>query len=133
MGLPNKLNLKRKKELQREVKRQRALAKLIHEALSQGDLTVREAQVMLQVVSSQIENAFYLKRLKETLGSLELEITDKDENKTKAYAGLLEALSGEHIQTATDLIKGFLNAVDGQIALENTKRNYTELELDLLE
>lgn len=88
---------------------------------------------MLQVVSSQIENAFYLKRLKETLGSLELEITDKDENKTKAYAGLLEALSGEHIQTATDLIKGFLNAVDGQIALENTKRNYTELELDLLE
>lgn len=88
---------------------------------------------MLQVLSSQIENSFYLKRLKETIGSLNVDVPEKDENKKKAFDGLVEVIAEEHIQVGSDLIKGFVNAVDGEIALENTKREYKELPLDLLE
>lgn len=137
MGLLNKVNIRernrQKKQLQEEVKRQRVLAHEIHEVLSQSNLTVREAQVALQVVSSQIENSFHAKRLEETIDSLEINIPDKDKNKQKVYADLIEVIQSDFIQVGSDLVKGFINAVDGEIALENTKRSYTELPLELLE
>lgn len=140
-GLAKAMAKKPSKEEVRETKRQRTLVKdVIYQILTENNRSIKDAiticktlVVGFDAVFMQDVQAYGKKRSADTLETLKLEDQMNDRKAYKTEWQLVEALKGETVTTAKNLVEGMQKEIERLVDKENLVRPLSQLTTEFLD
>ena len=129
----NKEPKKRKltKEEKRESVRLNAVVKEAFQYLLDTSDSVRDAELLLEVLTSEINRIFYDQRLEQPISELEIEINTPSKRDNLRLAKLLGLVQRETVTTGVQMYSNLLDLIKLKAGLEKKKTPLDALDIKL--